>query len=183
MGSDSPVHGRRSIRLRHYDYAQPGGYSVTITLQRKHRLFGNIVDGRVSASAAGEMVAEWWSRLPAKFPTVSLDAFVVMPDHIHGIIIINAPHGRNASTGDKSTDAPARAAVSLGKIIQWFKTMTTNAYMHGVRNQGWPAFDRRLWHRNYYEHVIRDTADLQRIQAYIETNPARWNSNPSETTQ
>ncbi len=82
-----------------------------------------------------------------------------MPNHFHGIIIIENVDG----------DAPI-----LGTIIQWFKTMTTNEYIRGVKNLGWQSFDRRLWQRNYYEHIIRNQQDWERIHDYLEANPVNW---------
>lgn len=172
-------HRRRSIRLRNYDYRQPGAYFVTIVLQNRRRLFGFIVDRQFHANAAGAMVAACWLRLPDQFPTVLPGTFVVMPDHMHGIIFINPVKTNNTPIAD----VPAQNSVTLGAIVQWFKATTTNAYIRGVRDQGWPAFDRRLWQRNYYEHIIRNTAELQRIQTYIESNPARWIDKPDNSQE
>jgi len=105
------------------------------------------------------MLELWWHKLPDKFPTVALDNSVIMPDHMHGIIWLQP----------SSVGAP-----TLGTTIQWFKTMTTNAYILGIRDNGWPTFERRLWQRDYYERIIRDESELERIRTYIADNPARW---------
>lgn len=97
-----------------------------------------------------------------------LDSFVLMPNHLHGIIHITevgAIPGR-----------PHGAAPTLGTVVAWFKSMTTNAYGRGVRNDGWPAFEGRLWQRNYYEHIIGNERDLDAVREYIFNNPARWES-------
>jgi REP element-mobilizing transposase RayT len=118
----------------------------------------------------GRMIIKWWNELNRKFENMETDAFVVMPNHVHGIIVITVgadlrvcPNGEGAHAG-----AP------LQKIIQWFKTMTTNQYMRGVKTSGWPAFDGRLWQHNYYEHIIRNDNELYIIREYIVNNPLQW---------
>ncbi len=108
-------------------------------------------------SPAGVMVADWWSRLPQAFTRVHLDAMVVMPNHLHGIVLLDED-----------------AATKLPEVIWWFKSMTTNAYIRGVRETAWARFNKRFWQRSYYDHIVRNASDLARIQAYIETNPAQW---------
>jgi putative transposase len=160
MTYDPDRHHRRSIRLRGYDYAQPGAYFVTICTQDRHALFGGIAGGALRLNDAGRMVERWWDELNRKFRSVVTDTFVVMPDHIHGIIVI-------AAGGDAND-------VSLSMIIQWFKIMTTTEYIRHVKQSGWMPFNRRVWQRNYYEHIIRDDEALDRLRRYIATNPARW---------
>jgi REP element-mobilizing transposase RayT len=159
MPYDPNKHHRRSIRLRGYDYTQAGAYFVTLCAQGRERRFAAITRAGLHMCAAGRMLDMWWRKLPDKFPAVVLDSYVIMPDHMHGIIWLQP-------SGD---DAPA-----LGMVMQWFKTMTTNAYIRGVRDHGWPAFDRRVWQRDYYERIVRDEAALERVRAYIAANPARW---------
>jgi REP element-mobilizing transposase RayT len=159
MPHDSNKHHRRSIRLRGYDYTQAGAYFVTLCAQGRERRFATISSAGLQLSAAGRMLDLWWNKLPGKFPAVGLEAYVIMPDHMHGIIWLHP----------SSAEAPA-----LGTVMQWFKTMTTNAYIRGVRDDSWPAFDRRLWQRDYYDCIIRDAGALNRISAYIANNPARW---------
>jgi putative transposase len=159
MPYDPDKHHRRSIRLRGYDYSQAGAYFVTMCAQGREHRFATVRGAGLQLSAAGLMLDLWWHKLPDKFPTVALDTYVIMPDHLHGIVWLQ-PSSTEATT--------------LGTTIQWFKTMTTNAYIRGVRDATWPAFDRRLWQRDYYEHIVRDEAALERIRAYIAANPARW---------
>jgi REP element-mobilizing transposase RayT len=185
---------RRSIRLPGFDYSQSGAYFVTVCIQDRCCLFGDVVNGAVEASVAGLMVESWWGQITNKFPDVALDAFVVMPNHVHGILVLGGtPTSWNAGQthrfaptngGHPMVGADLRvrppfppAAVpspALSRVIQWFKTMTTNDYILGVREFGFPQFNRRLWQRNYYEHIVRSDDDLARIRAYIEANPARW---------
>jgi REP element-mobilizing transposase RayT len=157
---------------------------------------------------AGKMVKEVWEELPVFYAGVDIDSFVVMPNHIHGIIVLvgaftplsvgAAPCGRPDSAqqaqGPGQAQGPAPTSspeglvrtLSLPDVVHRWKTMTTKRYVDGVRQQGWAPFCRRLWQRNYYEHVIRDDESLNRIRQYILDNPARWSldrENPQASSQ
>jgi REP element-mobilizing transposase RayT len=201
MEFNADTHRRRSLRLEHYDYAQAGAYFVTIATQGRVSLFGRIENGVIHLSEVGDMVTVHWLAVPGRFPNVALDAFVAMPNHIHGIIVIEShPHSRRGEPcvrpyeqgddkqgddkqgDDKQGDdkhrpyrgARGTAEGSLGRVVQAFKSLTTHAYIQGVRECGWPPFEKRLWQRNYFEHVIRNEGDLNAIREYIATNPLRW---------
>ena len=166
---------RSSIRLKNYDYSQPGAYFVTICTQNRSCLFGEINEGELLLADPGRMIAMWWLELSSKFPTASLDSYVVMPNHIHGIICTD-------NEMDSITGQGAHAGAPLPTVIQWFKTMTTNAYIRGVKSGSFPPFEGKLWQRNYYEHVIRNERELKSIRLYISQNPAKWHldrENPS----
>jgi REP element-mobilizing transposase RayT len=154
-------HSRRSIRLRGYDYAAPGMYFLTICVQDRRCLFGSIIHDQLLLNAAGQMVREVWESLPKRFPMLSLDAYVLMPNHFHALITLDA-----------SLESAPRS--SVGDIVRVFKSITTNAYIYGVHDQAWPAFDRRLWQRNYWERIVRDETERDLLYTYIETNPVRW---------
>jgi REP-associated tyrosine transposase len=172
---DGPRQRRQSMRLKEFDYAQPGAYFVTIVSQDRACLFGEIDSGVMQLNSAGDQVQRCWSLLGQKFPAIAIDAFVIMPNHIHGIIIIkNATVGADLCVGPPIPRTGAHAGAPLPRIDQWFKTMTTNAYIHGVKRLDWPAFHDRLWQRGYYEHVIRNETSLNQIRQYIIDNPARW---------
>ena len=158
---------RRSIRLKDYDYAQAGMYFVTICVQHRLCVLCEIRDGVRELSPAGLMVEQKWLDVPCRFPVTELGPFVIMPNHIHGVIMINAPHPDETPIEEKQ--------VSLGSVIHWFKTGTTYDYITGVKHHGWPSFDQRLWQRNYWEHIVRNEKDFERIARYIEGNPASWN--------
>lgn len=194
---DPDKHHRRSIRLRGYDYSQAGAYFVTLRTQDSECLFGDIVDGSVRLNEAGQMVERWWGELTEKFPSVETDEHIVMPDHFHGIVIIvevgavlrdcpdNAkghPHRGAPTLGGAPTSATtspsgqpdvAAPVPTLSIVIHWFKTMTTNEYIRGVKERGWTHFPGRLWQRNYYEHIIRSQDDLDLIRRYIADNPLK----------
>ena len=151
---------RRSIRLQGYDYTLAGAYFVTVCAQDRACLFGEIRDGVFRANDAGRMVQVVWDELHVFYPHVETDAFVVMPNHVHGIVVLTGPE-RNAP-------------LSLPDVVHRFKTMTTKRYTDGVKSLGWPPYRGRVWQRNYYEHVVRDEDELNRVQEYILTNPMRW---------
>jgi putative transposase len=170
-------HHRRSTRLNGYDYSQAGAYFVTLCSRARECLFGDIMDGEMRLNDAGCMIQKWWHESANKFTNIELDESVIMPNHFHGIIVIvgAALCGRpdnNAHLPKKGQ--PHRVAPTLGDIIDWFKTMTTNEYIRNVRQYNWPPFNAKLWQRNYYEHVIRNEEDLNRIRKYIVENPLKW---------
>lgn len=196
MAYNPKIHHRRSIRLKGYDYSQAGAYFVTICVNDRECFFGDVVDHQMILNDAGSMIEKWYLQLPGKFPDIVCDVYQVMPNHFHAIILnVGAdpcvgPNGSiigpNGSVGEPNTDSSTAidpsASVSLGEhtgsplsqVLQWFKTMTTNEYIRGVKNNDWPAFNGKLWQRNYWEHIIRDQKSFQRIADYIVTNPANW---------
>jgi len=208
MTYNSQIHHRRSIRLRGYDYSQVGAYFFTVCTQDRTCLFGEVADDQMQLNEVGRMVAAEWDRLMDRFPTIELDAFVVMPNHIHGIVVISFADARSDSgvgaglvpaprvgTGTSAVTEPgattrvaptgigagitARAVEVepiLGDIIGAFKSLTTDLYIAGVKQSGWPGFRRRLWQRNYYEHIIRTDESLNQIRRYILDNPANWDT-------
>jgi putative transposase len=170
-------HRRCSLRLKEYDYSQAGAYFVTICTRDRECLFGDIVDGEMRLNNAGRMIQRWWYESAEKFKNIELDQSVVMPNHFHGIIKIvgAALCGRpENNTYHGKTGQPHRVAPTLGDIIDWFKTMTTNEYIRNVKLRDWPSFYGKLWQRNYYEHVIRNDDDLNRVRQYIIENPMKW---------
>lgn len=168
MKFDPEKHHRHSIRLKNYDYSQAGAYFVTIDIQNRDHLFGNIVNGEMILNDGGKMIDEQWNALKERFPSVDLDIYQIMPDHFHGIIVIVGATLVVARDDAKPT--------TLGDIIGAFKSITTHEYIKGVENQHWQRFSKRLWQRNYYEHVVRDENDLERIRKYIQLNLSNWKS-------
>jgi len=180
---DPDKHRRRSIRLQGYDYTLPGAYFVTIVTHGRELLFEDTVLHRV--------VETFWQRIPGHTPHVELDEWVVMPNHLHGIIIITDPVGATHSPSDPSMKRPPGPATeiqsekdqrgnasppptgpspgSLGAIIGNFKSVTTRR-INRVRHS--PGL--RVWQRNYYERIIRNERELNAIRQYIHDNPSRW---------
>ena len=171
---------------------QEGVYFITVCTQDQQCLFGEIVDGEIRLNDAWRMVQAVWEELSIHYPGVEGDGFVVMPNHFHGIIVIaDVTVGADLRVGPNSEGTHAGAPLHLPQIaplstiVQWFKTMTTNEYMRGVKTQGWPPFHGKLWQGNYYEHVFRDDESLNRIRQYITDNPSRWafdRENPAVTS-
>jgi putative transposase len=176
--------------LKEFDYTQPAAYFVTVCTQERACFFGDVVDGEIRLNDAGRMIEHWWVELNQKFSAVETDEFVIMPNHLHGIVVITdnivgadlrvgpVPEGAHP------TQQGAHAGAPLPNVIQWFKTMTTNEYIRGVKTASWPSFNGRLWQRNYYEHIIRNEESLNRIRQYILDNLARWafdRENPEAT--
>jgi REP element-mobilizing transposase RayT len=193
---------RRLVRLAGYDYSQTGAYFVTVCTQDRACLFGVVTEGGAMCwNDAGQMVVAQWVALADRFPAVEIDTFVVMPNHLHGIVWIcdsKPAHRANANRATTRVGATTRVAPTgvgnggpvgaglvparpaqdrrptLGDVMGAFKSVTTVAYTRGVKTSGWPGFRGRLWQRNYYEHIIRDDESLERIRQYIQNNPVRW---------
>jgi putative transposase len=152
-----------------FDYRSPGAFFVTICLQARVPLLAEIDgDGNHQLSPAGLMVDRVWRTIPTEFSDVQLDEHIVMPDHVHGIVMI-----------DGSPDRASRIAPS--QVIQWFKTVTMKRYGDGVRQSGLQPYDKQLWQRSYYDHIIRDDNDLARCRNYIAANPWRWAESRKES--
>ena len=191
MPYDPRLHHRRSIRLKDYDYSLPGDYFLTICTQDKRRLLGSVIKGRVCLSHAGMMVSEVWRNIPTRHTGVELDTFVVMPNHVHGIVRILYPKAVPSKCEDGRTQrsAPTRRSrgkgelpcppgAQLAEIVRRFKSITTGLYRQDADKRRWRAFSRRLWQRNYFERVIRNREELTAERVYIDNNPIYWSSDP-----
>jgi putative transposase len=168
MPYDPERHRRRSIRLDEYDYTRPGAYFITINTCRREHLFGQVVAGAMVPSDAGVIAAAAWRAIPHHFPHGALDEWVIMPDHLHGIIVIE----RSVIDQPQQCAGKPRGTVpgSLPAIVQNFKSVSTRRI-----NEYFGTPGRRVWQEDYYEHIIR-AGEIDRIRRYIATNPARWRS-------
>ena len=172
MNYDSRKHRRRSLRLKGYDYTQPGAYFVTICTYQWANLFGDVKSGVMIFDTFGQAVEEEWLRTAQIRPNVELDEYVIMPNHIHGIIMIEATDvGATWQVAPTNNTKRPRgpAPGSLGAIMAQFKRAATLRINHLRGTHGQP-----VWHRNYYEHIIRNDDTLNRIREYVHTNPQRW---------
>jgi REP element-mobilizing transposase RayT len=154
---------RKSIRLKKYDYSEGGCYFVTIDIQDKLQLFWD----KNEINEIGKMIDYWWNEIPNHFKNIEIDEYIIMSDHFHGIIVINFPVGADRCVRPMDINNYPK----FGDIVQWFKTMTTNEYIKNVKNNSWPSFHKRLWQRDYYERIIRNKEELNRIRKYIIENP------------
>ncbi len=185
------IHHRRSIRLKGYDYSWAGLYFITICCQNNACLFGEIHNGEMILNDAGKMIEKWYRELEYKYPDKRCDEMVVMPNHFHCIIenipgvgadLRVCPPPDTGSQGEPILGVPILGEHTLGehigsplhRAVQWFKTMTTNEYIRGVKSLGWQPFDHKLWQRDYYEHIIRKIQSYQNIVNYIINNPQNW---------
>lgn len=194
---------RRSIRLKDYDYSQPGKYFITVCIHDKRKqLFGEVTIGRMIENKIADTVRIWWNKIPDHFPNIALDEFIIMPNHIHGIIVIRDPVGAGSSRPNlpepsglhKSIEIYEYSEVGmnghdgchcndrddrdnngrddrapLGMIMGYFKYQTIKQ-INTLCNTG----IRKIWQRNYYDHIIRDQKSLFFIRNYIRNNPAAW---------
>ena len=169
------LHNRRSTRLKAYDYSKAGAYFVTIVTQDRLCLFGDVIEDEMHVNQAGAMVSKVWEELPERFPTIGLDSFVVMPNHVHGIIVVRQRVGVPlVGTQGDADRATTRVAPTLGDVVGALKSIATVRYAQGVKAGMWSPFRERLWQRNYYEHVIRNESELNRAREYIAGNPGLW---------
>jgi putative transposase len=157
---------RQSIRLQDYDYTRAGAYFITIVTQERKCMFGDIVDGEMRPNDWGQIVQDEWERSAQIRTEIELDAFVVMPNHIHGVIVIAEGLGR-ATGRSPLQSGPSRR--SLGAFVGGFKAVVTKR-INALR--GLPGTP--VWQRNYFEHIIRNDESLNRIRQYILDNPMRW---------
>jgi len=157
-------HRRRSIRLQGYDYSRSGAYFVTICTQNRTCLFGRIIDGKMELNDAGRMVADEWMKTATIRNEIALDAWVVMPNHFHGIVVIT-----NDGTGDRPVAPTGPRPRSLGALMAGFKSAVTKRINESRRTPG-----AKLWQCNYWEHIVRNENELNKIREYISNNPAQW---------
>ena len=174
MTYDPEEHHRRSIRLKGYDYSQPGAYFVTVCTNKWKCLFGEIVGGTMVLNQLGQIVSGCWNEIPEHFPNVELDEFVTMPNHLHGIVVTA---NKNQLSACRGTACRAPTVESFGKpvagslstIMRSFKSAVTKEInkMRGTPNLP-------IWQRNYYEHVLRNEDKLNRTREYVLNNPLQW---------
>lgn len=159
---------RKQLRLKGYDYSQNGYYFVTICTEDKGNALGNIKDKEMILSNVGIMVGKWWLELENKFPNIKLWEYVLMPNHIHGIIEIKNLVGAGFPRPQQNNGRGDRAP-TLGQIIGYYKYQSTKyCRLSGLL----PSI--KLWQRNYHEHIIRSDDELQEIRRYISNNPKNW---------
>ncbi len=175
---------RKSIRLKEFDYTLLGAYFVTLCTYQRKSLFGDIVDGWMQLNEFGIIISAYWENLPINFRNIKLDAWVVMPNHFHGIILLNnSGKGRTSrknkpgvsQTGDAYPygSTPSRpigtVSGSLGAALQNYKSITTRRINLVKGTSGMT-----VWQRNYYEHIIRNEESYVKILGYIQNNPLQW---------
>lgn len=175
------IHHRRTIRLKEYDYSLAGAYFVTVCVWNRECLFGEVVDGEMRLNESGIIIQDIWNTTPNHFVNIELDEFMIMPNHCHGIIVINrrgevsspdsssVPNKMNVIKTNKGGGTPPLRKNTLGQIVAYFKYQSSKR-INQIRNT--PGIP--LWQRNYYEHIIRDDMELHKVLEYIRYNPLNW---------
>ena len=184
MKYDPQRHHRRSIRLKGYDYSQAGLYFITICTQNRAHLFGDIENGEMILNPFGKIAAEEWVNTEKVRDQVRIHDFVIMPDHIHGIIeILYTGESKFAPTEKNQFKSPSQ---TIGAIVRGFKIATIKKIKEFIQGnlggissstgelQFAPTLDFKIWQRNYYEHIIRNETAYERIAQYIIDNPKNW---------
>jgi putative transposase len=194
------IHSRRSIRLKDYDYAQAGLYFITICTKNRDCLFGRISSGEMKLNDAGENAYACWLEIPKHFSNTILHEFVIMPNHVHGIVEILGTNQNSAVDGAKNVSAvdgaknvsavdgaknvsaddgaknvsPLRSpSKTIGSVVRGYKIGVTKWFLKNMGDE-YPV-GQSIWQRNYYDIIIRDQNAYQRISEYIQNNPAKWN--------
>lgn len=158
MNREHPV--RKPTRRRGFDYTTAGGYFITICAQHREPRFGTIETHQVILNPAGEMIARTWEENIARYPGTASDTYVIMPDHMHAIVLLG-------------TEPNVDRHASLSRIVQSFKSMSTVEYTRDAKSGIYPPYDRTLWQRGFYERILRNDRELDFVRRYIEANPSR----------
>ncbi len=171
---DPDKHKRCSIRLKGYDYSAAGMYFITLCTHQRECLFGEIADGVMRLNLLGQIVADEWQRSSEIRQEIEFDAWVIMPNHLHGIVVIETTAELSGGVGANGRSplrgvAPSMKPRSLSSLVAGFKSATTKRININRNAPGTP-----VWQRNYYEHIIRNDLSLQTIQTYIHHNPQSW---------
>ncbi len=187
MSYNPKVHHRQSIRLRKYDYSQPGWYFITICTYERRMIFGDIVDGQMILNSTGKIVERYWCKITSNYRHLNLHDFVIMSNHFHGIIQLvgaqfiapnldvapNSGIVSELNQGAISQCAINQGAINraptIGEIVRGFKARCTWAINKSIDMRGVP-----VWQRNYHEHIIRNQEAYSAITEYVRTNPQRW---------
>ncbi|MGH7801433.1 MAG: transposase [Thermodesulfobacteriota bacterium] len=161
---------RKLNRLKDYDYSQNGYYFVTICTKNREAWFGKIESGKMILNQYGEIVERHWKEMPNYYKNVEIDEFIIMPNHIHGIIIINRNYN-DGIVGTEHCSVPTEKNHGLlSNIVKSFKNAVTKRVHDQFQDYGFK------WQRSFYDHIIRDEIPLNKIREYITNNPLKWES-------
>ena len=182
MKFNPKIHNRKSIRLKEYDYSNPNWYYLTICTYDKRNILGKIINGKMNLNNCGKIVEEEWLKTKEIRQNIDLDYYIIMPNHLHGIIIIERRgelHSSQMNSQEKNNDGRIQYAPTnnklkspsqtVGAIVRGFKSSVTKRIREFNQKE-----DEKVWQRNYYEHIIRNEKDFYRIRNYIQNNPLKW---------
>ena len=161
---------RKGLRYGSFDYSSPGAYFVTICTHEKSCIFGRIVGGEMFLNDLGRVAEEAWRQVPVHFPEMRSDAWVVMPNHVHGIVFIAGRNTQEIESGSRQIQVPR----ALGAIVGGYKSSVTRR----IRRMR-PGFGTPVWQRGYYDRIVRDEDELNAIREYIADNPRLWGEDPN----
>lgn len=187
MSTNSNLPNRQSIRLKDYDYSQEGSYFITLVTQDRLHLFGKIEDGKMMLNSVGKIIEDEWRKTIELRPNIALGEFIIMPDHMHMIIIITEQLEKKEDK-EWTHSNPKSPSQTIGAIIRGFKGASTkkiNLFLNSAgespfapttESQFAPTefYKNKIFQRNYYEHIIRNQNDYNRIEQYILDNPKNW---------
>jgi len=184
MGYNPKIHHRRSIRIQGFDYSKAGCYFITLVCQNRKNFFGKIIldsnrQNKVKLSPTGMIAQSCWLEIPIHYPNVKLHEFVIMPDHMHGILEIKDQENLE-SNGLRIQQVNKYQKIipkSIGSILRGYKIGVTKWFRDQCMKEAWILIDRQeivLWQRNYYEHIIRNEFEYFAFSNYIRNNPKNW---------
>ncbi len=164
-----------STRLPHRDYSENGWYFVTICTRDRTFFFGDVISGEIHLSKIGQIAQQFWAEIPTHFKHLCIDAYVIMPNHIHGIIVIDRPHNTETRHGTSLHQSSTESGNKFGPLKPNSLQSIVNGYKSSVtrwcRQNGHESF---VWQPRFYDHIIRADGSLDRIRDYIINNPAKW---------
>ena len=180
MKYNPEIHHRRSIRLKGYDYSQEGLYFLTICTQNREHIFGTIENEEMLLNEYGNITRDYWNDIPTHYNNVELDEYIIMPNHLHGIVRFNIPVGvqfiasdNGITSSNQIINQPKQGAINrtptVGNVVRAFKARCTHAI-----NKFNETIGVSIWQRNYYEHIIRNEESYHQISEYINYNPMNW---------
>lgn len=161
------IHDRKSLRLKGYDYTRSGRYFITICTHQMRCIFGEVRNGCMILNEFGTIARDQWFQIPIRFPSVTLDEFIVMPNHIHGIIVLHKP----------------AAAVTVGNVVGAYKSLVVTHCMNYVKTHQPDTFLGKLWQRNYWDQILNDDDRFECTRHYIRNNPAKWDKRKQKGEQ
>jgi REP element-mobilizing transposase RayT len=175
MPYNPDIHHRQSIRLKNYDYSQAGAYFITICTHQKQCLFGNIKNGRMRLNHLGAIADQYWQQIPEHFPNTALDIYIIMPNHLHGILWI--------IESDKNEENPRKfgniVKRSISSMMRSYKAVVTKEIKKACNLQGRYS----IWQKRYYDQIIRSEKMLNNIRQYILENPINWDRDEEKPTE
>ncbi|WP_414553131.1 transposase [Anabaena sp. CCY 0017] len=173
MSYNPQIHNRRSMRLKNYDYTQNGAYFITICTKNRQCIFGDIKKGEMKLNSLGTIAYNYWQEIPQHFSHIQLDVFVIMPNHIHGILWID----NTITRCNEQRQYGNMVAGSIPCVIRSYKSAVTKKINQICNQKGASS----VWQRNFYEHISRNEESLESIRNYIINNPLEWKNDHENT--